>query len=388
MLLISLSLRVALARVQPAAPCSAPAATSEPWPRQLGSAAVAAVSSTSLLLASTNKLTTTAAAILVNGSHRVATEHTLFAMPEAAIGFFPDVGGGHFLGRLPGELGTFLALTGHRLAGRDVRACGIATHFVRSDLLSELEDRLCHGCWPSGSAASAMLLCSLLSRLSFSTAAGRRSLCTAFRSHRFETQAPADKQTVDDIDVDGYDLSLSGEVNGDMPTGRMQQRILTGELLHHSRDGVAKKLGGSAGPTGDYEASYHVRLPRRARVRAAPHSGQRFPALQHRRLSATNRRGQRRGASACRDLRRGWQDCHRSQSAASVLHCCPGHVCAAGAEQAPPAVRAARRQANLAQIRPSGAAVPDAGHRGRGSPDDLRRVCRIRIGNVDRIGPG
>uniref|UniRef100_A0A1I8GHM9 Ribosomal_L18e/L15P domain-containing protein n=1 Tax=Macrostomum lignano TaxID=282301 RepID=A0A1I8GHM9_9PLAT len=111
-------------------------------------------------------------------------------------------------------------------------------------------------------AASAMLLCSLLSRLSFSTAAGRRSLCTAFRSHRFETQAPADKQTVDDIDVDGYDLSLSGEVNGDMPTGRMQQRILTGELLHHSRDGVAKKLGGSAGPTGDYEASYHVRLPR------------------------------------------------------------------------------------------------------------------------------
>uniref|UniRef100_A0A1I8G6T9 3-hydroxyisobutyryl-CoA hydrolase, mitochondrial n=1 Tax=Macrostomum lignano TaxID=282301 RepID=A0A1I8G6T9_9PLAT len=91
------------------------------------------------------------AGVSVNGSHRVATEHTLFAMPEAAIGFFPDVGGGHFLGRLPGELGTFLALTGHRLAGRDVRACGIATHFVRSDLLSELEDRLCHGCWPSGS---------------------------------------------------------------------------------------------------------------------------------------------------------------------------------------------------------------------------------------------
>ena len=59
--------------------------------------------------------------LTVHGSFRVATERTVFAMPETAIGFFPDVGGGYFLPRLDGELGTFLALTGHRLKVRDHR---------------------------------------------------------------------------------------------------------------------------------------------------------------------------------------------------------------------------------------------------------------------------
>jgi len=69
--------------------------------------------------------------IAVHGSHRVATENTVFAMPETGIGLFPDVGGGWFLPRLDGELGTWLALTGAKLKGADVLAAGIATHFVR-----------------------------------------------------------------------------------------------------------------------------------------------------------------------------------------------------------------------------------------------------------------
>uniref|UniRef100_A0A8C9ZJX1 3-hydroxyisobutyryl-CoA hydrolase n=1 Tax=Sander lucioperca TaxID=283035 RepID=A0A8C9ZJX1_SANLU len=68
----------------------------------------------------------------VHGRFRVATEKTLFAMPETAIGLFPDVGGGHFLPRLRGKLGLFLALTGFRLKGRDVQRAGVATHFVES----------------------------------------------------------------------------------------------------------------------------------------------------------------------------------------------------------------------------------------------------------------
>ncbi|XP_045875656.1 3-hydroxyisobutyryl-CoA hydrolase, mitochondrial isoform X4 [Meles meles] len=69
----------------------------------------------------------------VHGQFRVATEKSLFAMPETAIGLFPDVGGGYFLPRLRGKLGYFLALTGFRLKGRDVYAAGIATHFVDSE---------------------------------------------------------------------------------------------------------------------------------------------------------------------------------------------------------------------------------------------------------------
>ena len=48
----------------------------------------------------------------VHGPFRVATENTVFAMPETFIGLFPDVGGSHFLPRLSGSLGMYLALTG------------------------------------------------------------------------------------------------------------------------------------------------------------------------------------------------------------------------------------------------------------------------------------
>uniref|UniRef100_H3DE45 3-hydroxyisobutyryl-CoA hydrolase n=1 Tax=Tetraodon nigroviridis TaxID=99883 RepID=H3DE45_TETNG len=78
----------------------------------------------------------------VHGRFRVATERTLFAMPETAIGLFPDVGGGYFLPRLPGKLGLFLALTGFRLKGRDVQRAGVATHFVESKDIPGLEEEL------------------------------------------------------------------------------------------------------------------------------------------------------------------------------------------------------------------------------------------------------
>ncbi|XP_024053524.2 3-hydroxyisobutyryl-CoA hydrolase, mitochondrial isoform X1 [Terrapene carolina triunguis] len=78
----------------------------------------------------------------VHGHFRVATEKTLFAMPETAIGLFPDVGGGYFLPRLPGKIGYYLALTGFRLKGRDLQKAGIATHFVESEKLPALEEDL------------------------------------------------------------------------------------------------------------------------------------------------------------------------------------------------------------------------------------------------------
>lgn len=82
--------------------------------------------------------------VSVHAPFRVATERTLFAMPETAIGLFPDVGGSYFLPRLPGKLGVFLGLTGHRLKGYDVVAAGVATHFVPSSRLDELRVALLH----------------------------------------------------------------------------------------------------------------------------------------------------------------------------------------------------------------------------------------------------
>jgi len=84
----------------------------------------------------------------VHGRYRIATENTLFAMPETAIGLFPDVGGSYFLPRLSGKLGMFLALTGHRLKGQDCVLAGIATHFCPSQQIPALLEALIH--LPSG----------------------------------------------------------------------------------------------------------------------------------------------------------------------------------------------------------------------------------------------
>ncbi len=78
----------------------------------------------------------------IHGSHRVATERTLFAMPETNIGLFPDVGASYALSRLPGEIGTYLGLTGARLKAGDLLALGIATHIVAGDHMAACRDDL------------------------------------------------------------------------------------------------------------------------------------------------------------------------------------------------------------------------------------------------------
>ncbi|KAL9114806.1 MAG: hypothetical protein Q9187_007408, partial [Circinaria calcarea] len=78
----------------------------------------------------------------VHAPIRVATERTVFAMPETTIGFFPDVGGSFFLSRLEGEIGTYLALTSSRLQGVNTLYAGIATHYIHSSSLGALTARL------------------------------------------------------------------------------------------------------------------------------------------------------------------------------------------------------------------------------------------------------
>jgi enoyl-CoA hydratase len=68
--------------------------------------------------------------VSVHAPYRVATEHAAFAMPETAIGFFPDIGATFFLPRLPGEIGTYLGLAGARMQGADAVYAGLATHFA------------------------------------------------------------------------------------------------------------------------------------------------------------------------------------------------------------------------------------------------------------------
>jgi enoyl-CoA hydratase len=80
--------------------------------------------------------------VSVHGSHRVAGDRFSFAMPEVGIGFFPDVGATWFLPRMPGEFGTYCALTGARFGIGDAMAGGIATHRVSSARFDALVEGL------------------------------------------------------------------------------------------------------------------------------------------------------------------------------------------------------------------------------------------------------
>ena len=81
---------------------------------------------------------------------RVVTERTQMAMPETQIGLFPDVGGGYFLSRCPGNTGEYLALTGQLLRGAESLAVGLADVCIHSNALVAVWDGLQSKSWKQG----------------------------------------------------------------------------------------------------------------------------------------------------------------------------------------------------------------------------------------------
>jgi enoyl-CoA hydratase len=83
--------------------------------------------------------------VAMHEPYRIATERTVFAMPEVHIGLFPDVGASRFLNLCPGRIGLYLALTGKRLGAADLCYCGFATHVVPSARIEALTAALVAG---------------------------------------------------------------------------------------------------------------------------------------------------------------------------------------------------------------------------------------------------
>jgi enoyl-CoA hydratase len=81
------------------------------------------------------------------GTHRVAGENYAFAMPETMIGLFPDIGICHVLGRLPGEVGTYLGLTGRTIRRADAYALGLVTHCIDASEFDAVTSEICDA-WP------------------------------------------------------------------------------------------------------------------------------------------------------------------------------------------------------------------------------------------------
>ena len=80
-----------------------------------------------------------------NCKHRLATAKTVFAMPEVAIGFFPDVGSVYHLMRAPHCFGRYLALTGMRIQAGDMLAAGLADGYIVGETLDAFVDVLSDG---------------------------------------------------------------------------------------------------------------------------------------------------------------------------------------------------------------------------------------------------
>jgi enoyl-CoA hydratase len=76
--------------------------------------------------------------VSVHGSCRIADPEFVMAMPETAIGFYPDVGGSYFLSRARGELGTYLGLTGARIDAASAHHVGLVDYAVPYDCFDEL----------------------------------------------------------------------------------------------------------------------------------------------------------------------------------------------------------------------------------------------------------
>ncbi|HYF61032.1 MAG TPA: enoyl-CoA hydratase/isomerase family protein [Burkholderiaceae bacterium] len=105
----------------------------------------------------------------VAGSERIVTEGLKLAMPEIHIGLFPDVGGGWFLNRVPGEAGLLLAMTGAIVDEADALFAGLADHAIAHERQPEFLERLAALDWSGASGARRARL---------------RAFCLAFAAER------------------------------------------------------------------------------------------------------------------------------------------------------------------------------------------------------------
>jgi enoyl-CoA hydratase/carnithine racemase len=114
--------------------------------------------------------------LMAGASHRVVTEKSRLAMPEIAIGLFPDVGGSYFLSRMPGKLGLFLALTGAMINAADARFISLADYVISQADKAQVFDVLLKQPWTHLPTKNGFLLDAVLNNAQTCSATGLDSL--------------------------------------------------------------------------------------------------------------------------------------------------------------------------------------------------------------------
>lgn len=136
--------------------------------------------------------------LLAGASHRVVTPQTRFAMPEVAIGLFPDVGGSWLLPRMPGGSGLFLALTGTSVNAADALYAGLADFCVAHEQHAVLLDGLMASAFSGDAAADGAALSHLLERLG-RLGSGVQLPASPLREHRERIDAVIGHDRLQDL---------------------------------------------------------------------------------------------------------------------------------------------------------------------------------------------
>jgi enoyl-CoA hydratase len=141
--------------------------------------------------------------ISAHGSHRIVTEKTKLAMPETGIGYLPDVGATWLLSHAPGELGTYLGLTGELIGAADTMAAGLADHYVETTQLDALYEALSQ----MALSASASEITAAITRFSSTPPAARLSIYHDVIDRTFSADCIEDVASA--LEADGSDFALN-----------------------------------------------------------------------------------------------------------------------------------------------------------------------------------
>jgi len=180
---------------------------------------------------------------IMNGaSSRIVTERSILAMPEIAIGLFPDVGGTYFLNRMAPELGLFLGLTGARFNGLDAIANGMADRFVRTEKKSACFEGLIRIRWTSDPHSNKETLRRYVELFAESPACASSNL-----AGRCETiRELVNKPSIDEIDHDfrhwrGTDPWIESAIHGYLAGSPTSAKVIFRQLVR-GRDLTLKEV--------------------------------------------------------------------------------------------------------------------------------------------------